>query len=219
MASFLLSTFGGIKLKKLQLLIPHYQEQQEEWRDIKGYEGLYQISSHGRVKSMPRKGSRGGIIKPSFSNSGYLQIHLCKNCEQKTIQIHRLVAIHFLDNPDNLPEVNHKDECKTNNHVSNLEFCTREYNENYGTKRARCVANHDYKKSAILSAMHHDYEAISRKRGKPILQMDLNGNIIKRWYGLNAACKALGFSSGNVSAACNGKYKTAYGYKWRYEGC
>ena len=191
--------------------------QQEEWKPIMGYEGLYEISSLGRVRSLPRQGTKGGIIRPSLSSSGYLQTHLTKNGKEKTFQVHRLVAIHFIENENNLPEVNHKDEDKTNNCVWNLEFCTRKYNENYGTKRERCVKNHNYKESSIKSALHHDYKEVGRKLSKPIIQKDMEGNEIRRWPSNQEIRRTLNYACGSISMACNGKKPSAYGYIWEFE--
>ena len=188
----------------------------EEWRDIKGYEGLYQISSYGRVQSSKRKGNLGGTIKTSLSNGGYPQAHLCKNSVRKTFLVHRLVALAFLDNPNNSPEVNHKDERKTNNCAWNLEFCTRLYNVHYGTGRKRAAANHDYKASAIKAAAHHDYAEVGRKQAKPILQLSKDGEVIKCWESGQEIKRQLGFCSGNISSACHGKIKSVYGYKWEF---
>lgn len=104
----------------------------ELWKDIKGYEGLYIISNTGKVKSL--KYNR--LLKPVLQH-GYLYIHLCKNAKDTAYLLHRLVAQHFIDNPDNLPEVNHKDEDKVNNDASNLEWCDAKYNSNYGTRNKR----------------------------------------------------------------------------------
>ena len=104
----------------------------EIWKDIKGYEGLYIISNTGKVKGL----KYNKLLKPVLQN-GYLYIHLCKNSKNKAYLLHRLVAQHFIDNPDNLPEVNHKDENKTNNDASNLEWCDAKYNSNYGTRNKR----------------------------------------------------------------------------------
>ena len=104
----------------------------EEWKDIKGYEGKYQVSNLGRVYSFYKK----DCLKPGNSN-GYFYIDLCKNGVSKSFRLHRLVALHFIPNPNNYKEVNHKDEDKTNNKVENLEWCTREYNLNYGTRNKR----------------------------------------------------------------------------------
>lgn len=105
----------------------------EIWKDIEGYEGLYQVSNYGRVKSLGNEASRKEKIrKVRFNNDGYPVIYLHKNGEKKFFLIHRLVAQTFIPNPNNLPEINHKDECKTNSFVENLEWCDRLYNINYG---------------------------------------------------------------------------------------
>lgn len=113
----------------------------EEWREIEGYEGLYQVSNLGRVKSLFRVVIRSNgkpntvnekILKYGM-NRGYCAVVLCKNGKRKMYKVHRLVAMAFLSNPHNLPEVNHKDENKKNNCVDNLEWCTPKYNTNYGT--------------------------------------------------------------------------------------
>lgn len=115
----------------------------EIWRDIKGYEGLYQVSNLGRVKSLERyvKGIYGlrkvqqKIISITrIRTNGYMQVHLTKNGIAKTYQVHRLVAEAFIPNPHNLPIVNHKDENKINNCVWNLEWCTYSYNLTYGNR-------------------------------------------------------------------------------------
>lgn len=105
----------------------------EFWKDIKGYEGLYQVSNYGRVKSLGNEASRKEKIrKVKYDRNGYPVIILHKNGEKKFFLTHRLVAEAFMPNPDNLPEINHKDECKTNNFVENLEWCNRYYNVTYG---------------------------------------------------------------------------------------
>ena len=118
----------------------------EEWRPIEGYEGLYEVSNTGQVRSLDRyvktcyeayKLHKGKILSPAKDKNGYLKVHLCCNGKHNIIRVHRLVALTFLPNPDNLPEVNHKDEVKTNNNVDNLEWCDRKYNNNYGTKIER----------------------------------------------------------------------------------
>jgi len=195
----------------------------EEWRDIEGYEGLYKISSFGRVLSVPRPRSSGGIRRASICNSGYLSVALCKDGIKKTLMVHRLVAKAFIPNPLGLKEVNHRDECKTNNNVSNLEWCSREYNQSYGTRIARSVASHDYNASSKKAASNHDYKAIGLKRRKPVLQFDLDGELVRCWSGLCEIREKLGFGTGGIYCACRrkgyGKYKQgiAYGFKWFYE--
>ena len=121
-------------------------ETQEIWKDIQGYEGLYQISNLGRVKSLERiiitnngitKKISEKILKPYLKGNGYYNIVLRKDSKTKCYFVHRLVAKEFIPNPDNLPQVNHKDENKLNNNVDNLEWCTSKYNNNYGTHNER----------------------------------------------------------------------------------
>ena len=119
---------------------------QEEWKDIRDYEGLYQISNMGNVKSLGRwvnyknkgkKWQEGKILKPLVDKEGYLKICLWKNGYIKHFRVHRLVAQAFIPNPKNYPQVNHKDENPSNNFVKNLEYCDAKYNSNYGTRNKR----------------------------------------------------------------------------------
>lgn len=111
---------------------------EEIWRDIKGYEGRYQVSSLGRIYSFYKK----DVLKPKSNGKGYYFVYLCKKGEGKVFYIHRLVAQAFIDNPNNYPEVNHKDENKENNGLHNLEWCDRKYNVNYGNCREKMKINH-----------------------------------------------------------------------------
>lgn len=183
--------------------------EKEEWRDISGYEGFYQASSLGKIRSVDRRCwngktmalMKGKILKLAFSGDDrkYLVAHLSKYHKQKTFSVHRLIAHAFLPNPDNLPEVNHKDENPSNNRVSNLEWCTRSYNTNYGT--------HNEKLRNTKSARY----------GKPILQFDLLGNFISEYPTLMAAERATGFHNGNISHCCRGDCSYAYGYVWKFK--
>lgn len=119
---------------------------EEQWKDIKGYEGLYEVSNLGNVRSLDRTVKRGQgytikegrVLTPFYEEKkGYYQVVLAKDGKAKTYRVHRLVAVAFLENPNNYTDVNHKDEVKTNNNVDNLEWCTRKYNNNYGTKPER----------------------------------------------------------------------------------
>ena len=117
----------------------------EIWKDIVGYEGLYQVSNLGNVKRLKGYKGRGKgyvveehLIQPSINSRGYQNVILCKNGKTKTFTMHRLVAIAFLDNSEKLPQVNHKDENKLNNCVDNLEWCDSKYNNNYGTRNKKC---------------------------------------------------------------------------------
>lgn len=178
---------------------------EEVWKDIEGYEGLYQVSNLGRVKSLDRvimrkkQGAifkKGTILKP-MEYKGYQYVFLCKDNKQRSIKIHRLVAKAFLHNPDKLPEVNHKDENKQNNRVDNLEWCNHKYNMNYGTWIDRRRDNFDYS---------YCYKRVN--------QYDLNGNFIKTWSNIALAQRELKIC--HISDCCNGKRKTAGKYIWEY---
>lgn len=163
----------------------------EIWKDIEGYEGLYQVSNLGRVKSLGNGGSNSKerILK-QLNKNGYFGVCLCKEGKPKGFDIHRLVASEFIPNPDNLPMVNHKDECKTNNRVDNLEWCSAKYNNNYGTRIQR----------------------ITEKKSKQVLCVETG----KTYPSLRQAERELGISHNNISAVCLGKYKTCGGFHWRY---
>lgn len=169
---------------------------EEIWKEIKEYEGLYQVSNMGRVKSL----RKNIILKKSITYRGYEKVNLSVNNIHKDYSVHRLVANAFIPNPDNLPQVNHKDENKTNNCVNNLEWCTQKYNINYGTGTRRCqLAN------------------TNGKCSKPVLQYTLEGIFIKEWKSTKDVQRNLGFAQSNIVAVCNGKRKTAYGYLWKYK--
>lgn len=168
----------------------------EAFRDIKGYEGLYQVSNFGRVISFHNKPYVHELI--CCLTNGYHQIPLCdKNNIRTNCLVHRLVAEAFIPNPNNLPCVNHKDEIKNNNFTTNLEWCTYEYNNKYGT--------------AI--------ERSRNTRSKPILQIDKNtGEILNEFKSATEINRTLGFAFTNISTVCRGgNQKTAYGFKWKFK--
>ena len=162
------------------------ENDKEIWKDIEGYEGLYQISNMGRVKSCCRTIIRSNNITQTFcskiraitlTGNGYASIMLSKNGKNQIFLVHRLVARAFIPNPDNLPEINHKDENKLNNCVDNLEWCAHYYNQTYGTKIKRQ----------------------SEKVSKKILQFTENGKLIKVWASAKEAGKELGIKNYRVS--------------------
>ena len=167
--------------------------EEEIWCPVKNYESLYEVSDQGRVKSL--KFCKERIMKPSRDTCGYLLVNLWKNGEKKPYRIHRLVAQTFIPNPDNLPEVNHKDEDKINNKVSNLEWCDRKYNNNYGTHNQR----------------------MAEKKSKPVLQYEKDGKFVKEWKSAVDVQRNLKYSQGNISSCCNGKIKSSYGFIWKYK--
>lgn len=173
----------------------------EIWRDIKDYEGYYQVSNLGNVKSINRKIVlknnktmliKERILKQSIGNNNYLIVSLFKNGNGHSFTVHRLVAEAFIPNPDNLPEVNHKNENKTDNCVDNLEWCTSKYNCNYGNK--------------MISKI------------KSVAQYTKNNILINIFRSTCDAEKQTGISNSHISACCNGKYgfKSAGGYIWKY---
>lgn len=172
----------------------------ELWVDIDGYDGDYQISNFGRVKS--KKNNTEKILNNNIDGRGYVFVILCKNGIKKTYRVHRLVGIYFIPNPHNYPCLNHKNENKTNNHISNLEWCTYKYNANYGTKTERL-------KDSLKK---------STKNKKQIVQYDMKGNIINKHNGLREASRITNTQNSSISACCKGKHMTANGYVWRYEG-
>ena len=170
------------------------EEIKEEWRDIVGYENLYQISNLGNVKSL--KYGKERILKPAKDGKKYSIVNLCKQGKMKTYKVHRLVAQAFIPNPNNFRELNHIDEDKTNNCVSNLEYCDSKHNCNYGTRNKRIAE----------SNINHP------NKSKQVMCVE-TGKIYPSTMEIQ---RQLGFASSNISAVCIGKYKQAYGFHWRY---
>lgn len=193
-------------------MIMHY----EIWRPVKGYEGLYEVSNYGRVKSLPRKYTKGGILSYCFTKFGYPMVILSKDGKCRNICVHRLVAEAFLPNPDNLPVVNHKDENPSNNYVhinqdgtvdpskSNLEWCDYSYNLCYGGALGRMIQTRN-RKGAYGSE-------------KPIIQYTVNGEFVRFYKSISEAARVFGRRSVEVgiNMVLKGKRKTAYGFKWGY---
>lgn len=181
---------------------------EEIWKDIKDFEGLYQGSNCGRAKSLDRyvKGKghslqfkKGRILKPMKDPNGYLKVNLCKDGKVKAFTVHRLVAEAFLPNPHNYPCVNHKDENKQNNNVSNLEWCSAQYNNTYGTRIERVAE-----------------KTTNGKLSKPVLQYTLDGVFVREWESI-AECGRNGYNQGHVASCCRGKLKKHKDSIWRYK--
>lgn len=177
----------------------------EIWKPIEGYEGLYEISSYGRIYSYPRLGTKGGIIKPNNLNTNekYLKVKISKNGVIKKQPVHKLVAVTFIPNPNNYPCVNHKDENKRNNNVDNLEWCTIEYNDNYGTRNQRIA-----EKNKIVQ---------QNKRGKTVLQYTLDGEFVAEYPSIREAERQTNISNQHIGMCCKGLQKTAGGFVWKYK--
>lgn len=179
------------------------------WKDVKGYEGLYIVSDTGQVKSLFRYKK---VLKPNVTKRGYCTVQLFKDGKSKRLLIHRLVAEAFIPNEYNYPQVNHIDENKTNNSVANLEWCTAKYNMNYNNGIERRIANRDYSLESLKETARRNGKKVSR----PVLQID-GDRIIARFESAKAASLATGIDHSHICDAARGKYKTAGGYKWKYE--
>ena len=183
----------------------------EIWKPVAGYEGLYEVSSCGNVRSLFRYRK---VLKPSRHLNGYLSVELFKDKTSKRMLVHRLVANAFIPNESELPFVNHKDEAKDNNAVDNLEWCNAKYNSNYGTLQKRRIDNTDYTKEI--------YKEIARRNGtkqsKPVVQFGKDGTLIKRFASGKEAARQTGFDHSHILECCAGKrYKTVGGYVWRFD--
>lgn len=164
---------------------------EEIWKDIEEYEGLYQVSNIGIVRSL----RNNIILKSKIERSGYERVVLSVNNIPKDYSVHRLVANAFIQNPNNYPIVNHKDENRTNNRVDNLEWCTQKYNVNYGTGIAKRV----------------------KSQSKKVLQFKTDGTFVKEWESTMAVQRNLGFNQPHIVDVCNGKRRIANGYLWKYK--
>lgn len=171
---------------------------EEVWEDVEGFEGLYKISNLGRVYSL----KKDAVMKYKHNNRKYAQITLTKDGKQHYFLVHRLVAMHFIDNPDNLPQVNHKDENKENNAASNLEWCTNKYNALYGTRIERTKNNKDYLKSR---------EDMKRK----VKGTSFDGEVEVKLNSIKSA-RSLGFNTKKIIDCCQGKCEMYKGFKWEY---
>lgn len=155
-------------------------QDEEIWRDVVGYEGLYEVSTKGRVRN--KKTNR--ILGGAYNQFGYKRIIL----KGKKYLIHRLVALAFIPNPQNLPYINHIDENKNNNDISNLEWVSASYNVSYSIHNQSCK----------------------------IKQLDKCGNLIKIWDSIKQIGRETDYHQGNIINCCKGKRRSAYGYCWQY---
>lgn len=162
------------------------------WKDVKGYEGLYKVNNMGDVLSIARRGNWRGthLLTPSNDGRGYRQVNICKNGKLKSIKVHKLVAEAFVPNPHGYTEINHIDEDKWNCKADNLEWCTRAYNVNYGTR--------------------------TQKTSTKIAMFTKDGKYIQSFNSMREACRICGFPYvGNIARAIKGERCTAYGYIWK----
>ena len=160
----------------------------ETFVEIEGFEN-YEVSNLGKVRNI----KSGRILKPQLHRDGYLMHQLCENNKKKNLLLHRIIATAFIDNPEAKPQVNHIDENKLNNDLSNLEWCTERENAIHGTRTKR----------------------VAEKLSQKVIQLDLNDNILNVFKSMKQAERETGIPNGNISSCCNGRTKSAGGYKWR----
>ena len=177
----------------------------EDWKDIPEYEGLYQASTLGNIKSLPKGGSGGHslpiVLKPSIDKDGYLFVSLYKGKRLKNYKVHRLIAQTFIESYRSDLEINHKNEIKDDNRVENLEMCDRQYNIDYGSR--------------------------TRKYYRAIIQETLEGELVQEWESVKLAASTLGISACSISNCLRGYKQSwngkvypvhqAHGYKWKYK--
>ena len=214
----------------------------ELWKDIQGYEGYYQVSNEGRVKSLERDVEWRGtirhqserILKESTHNRGYKRVRLCDGKSNIKL-VHRLVAEAFIPNPNNYPMINHKDENPSNNRVENLEWCTAQYNNTYNDRHIKCAAKIAKSKSGLKpsdEARKHMSEAQKNRyingeipwnkglpncRRKPVVKYDIKTREeIESFECIRQAALLTKCADGHISQCCNGKRKTCGGFGWKY---
>lgn len=176
----------------------------ELWKDIKNFEGLYQVSNYGNIKALEKKIQysdgrirtyKESLIKLQKNSKGYIIVGLTKNKIRSTHIVHRLVAETFLNNLDNFNEVNHIDENKNNNYYLNLEWCSRKYNNDYSNITQK----------------------LNNSKKKRVNQLNLDGSFIKTWNGIREASNGLGMKTHkHIIECCKNRLESCYGYKWTY---
>lgn len=179
----------------------------ELWKDIPNFEGLYQASSLGNIRSIYRYKK---VLKQTKSKNGYLKVMLCANKKRKLISVHRLIAMTFLENFDINLQANHKNGIKTDNKVENLEMVTPSENIRHsfknGLQKAKYGENHP---------LYRKYGK-DNKTSKKVNQYDMQGNFIKTWDSIKDVERELNINNSNISSCCNGKKGSAGGFKWKH---
>ena len=175
----------------------------EVWKPIMGYEGLYEVSNLGNVRSLDRMGKgrgnsmklhKGKLLNPCYDNNGYLCVVLSKNGKAKKVRLHQLIAQAFIPNPENKPCIDHINTIRDDNRIENLRWCTQKENLN----------------NPISIEKQKEVQGVS------VLQIGTDGELIKVWKSIIEAERALCFAHGNICRVCKGIYKTLGGFKWKY---
>lgn len=194
----------------IQDINDNWKDVDGNWKDVIGFEGLYQVSDDGRVRSLPRLKicgfngkkylmQRGRILKSGHTNDGYAFVNLVKDGKSKPHYIHRLVAQAFIPNPNNYPVINHKDENPSNNYYKNLEWCTHKYNSNYGTAKERAAEVVRAKNPSIYNT--------------PVTNITTG----EQFNSISEACDFYGFTNRyTIKRCCEGECATTDGYNWKY---
>ena len=169
----------------------------EIWKDIPNYEGLYKINNYGKIKRLPFN----RYIK-THNEKGYIRVALCKNNKVKHLYLHRLIALTFIPNPENKPEVNHKDGNKLNNNINNLEWSTRKENMNHARDTGLWKVTKNMKKGLDQSKATYQYNRCYR--------------LLNVYNSAKEASLRTKINHGNICACCEGRRKTAGGYIWSY---
>lgn len=194
--------------------------EQEEWKPVVGYENNYEVSNLGRVRSQSRRGTRGGILKPSPDIWGYLYVGLCKNGEKETCQVHQLVMESFVGRCPDGCEVDHIDWNPSNNRLDNLSYQPKginrarrspEWKKNHSEANKKLAQDPEWRKSHA--------EAMRRTKSKPVNQYTLGGIFVKTWESAREIERELGINNSNISQCCNEKRKKAGGFIWKYAVC
>lgn len=174
----------------------------EVWKPILGFENLYAVSNLGNVKRLSTELKKGTgnyargehLLSKRTNRNGYIAVDLYKENQRSQFFVHRLVAQAFIENPNKLPCVNHKDENKANNSADNLEWCTQKYNMNYGTCQKR----------------------ISKSNSKKVIQKTKDNIFVKKYNSIIEAERETGISDGNISDCLHSRRKSAGGFLWEY---
>lgn len=198
------------------------KEEKEVWKPVRNYEGLYEVSNMGRVKSLNyRHTGKERILKTRKNRSGYVTVNLYQEGKMKTCTIHKLVGQEFLENPMGYTELNHLDEDKENNRADNLEFCSRSYNINHGTRNKRVAEKVSEKLRGRKQTEEHIKKRAEKmtnnpKLSKPVICINKVSGLIVEFPSLCEASRQTGISLSHIWECCKGRRKSAGGHIFFY---